>query len=429
MTNEERYNRDKASVISMIKYILITLIGIVVIYLFSKFAVMMIPFLIGFILAKCSFAISAPMIRHHEKKSRPLPKPVKKVENKERSLLARIIKPEAPAEPKSFAVRVSILVYVLLLIFTFVACAVAILLLLSQGNKLLISLSKLTDSFGEGMFDLSLLDSLASENGGFLPLNIVEIIKDNVINMANSLLKQIPTFLSAVITAVWNFVGSLPMIIFSIICVILSGYYFINDGHEVTKFYLKNVPNKSFRKKSLSLINDLSKTLFRVIGGYMLLLVVTSVEAWIVLSLSHVDYAVILALITGAIDFLPVLGISATMIPVCIYCFFHGNYTAIVIIIIGMAVMTVIRRVLEPIVLGKTMKLHPLLMLIAMVIGVYVWGPIGFLLGPTVMIIVVQSAKVFEIDKKLLAFLSRVLHKFMAPEESDDNEKRSKVKA
>ena len=85
--------------------------------------------------------------------------------------------------------------------------------------------------------------------------------------------------------------------------------------------------------------------------------------------------------------------------------------------------MTVIRRVLEPVVLGKSMKLHPLLMLIAMVIGVYVWGAIGFLLGPTVMIIVIQTMKIFDLDKKLLAFLSRVLHKFMSdPEEIDHSE-------
>ena len=57
-------------------------------------------------------------------------------------------------------------------------------------------------------------------------------------------------------------------------------------------------------------------------------------------------------------------------------------------------------------------------MLIAMVIGVYVWGAIGFLLGPTVMIIVIQIMKVFELDKKVLAFMSRVLNKFMKKPEA-----------
>ena len=45
------------------------------------------------------------------------------------------------------------------------------------------------------------------------------------------------------------------------------------------------------------------------------------------------------------------------------------------------------------------MQLHPLLMLIAMVIGMYVWGAIGFLLGPTAMIIIIQVMKVFNLDE------------------------------
>ena len=46
MDSKERYERDKASVISMIKYILIIAIGCVVIYFFAKLAVVLIPFLI-----------------------------------------------------------------------------------------------------------------------------------------------------------------------------------------------------------------------------------------------------------------------------------------------------------------------------------------------------------------------------------------------
>ena len=426
MTNQDRYNRDKASVISMIKYILIVLIAGAVIYLFSKFAIMMVPFLIGFILAKLSFWFTdkAFKIFHIDGKKHPI-KVRKSIDpDKKRSLISRIIKPEANTEPKSLRVKCSIVIYVVLLIVTLLVCAGAILMLLSQGNKLLTTMSKLGDSLSyEGVLEFASLDFLSVDNGGFIPTNFIDIIKENVTSMTNNLLKQIPSLLSSLIGALWKFVGSLPMILFSIICVILSGYYFINDGHDVTKFYLKNIPNKSFRKRSLSLINNLSRTLFRVLGGYMLLLLITSVEAYIVLLIAGVDYAVIISLVTGLIDFLPVLGISATLIPVIIYCFIHGNITGVIAIIIGMALMTVIRRVLEPVVLGKSMKLHPLLMLIAMVIGVYVWGAIGFLLGPTVMIIVIQTMKIFDLDKKLLAFLSRVLHKFMSdPEEIDHSE-------
>ena len=92
--------------------------------------------------------------------------------------------------------------------------------------------------------------------------------------------------------------------------------------------------------------------------------------------------------------------------------------TGIIILVIAMAIMTVLRRILEPAILGKSLHLHPLMMLLGMALGVYIWGAIGFLLGPTMLIIILDVCKVFEIDKKVMNFLSRVLSNFMKkPEE------------
>ena len=78
--------------------------------------------------------------------------------------------------------------------------------------------------------------------------------------------------------------------------------------------------------------------------------------------------------------------------------------------------MTVIRRFIEPPILGKSMHIHPLLTLVAMAAGVYIWGAIGFLLGPVVFIILLDVFKVFGLDKKLRNFLSRVLEKIISNE-------------
>ncbi|MBO7449684.1 MAG: AI-2E family transporter [Clostridiales bacterium] len=411
MSSKERYEKDKASVISMIKFILLTLIGCVVIYFFSKLVVILIPFLIGFILAKTSHAMAKPFVKLFSNKKKPI-KP-KKPKNTN-SFWFKVTHPNGEKKPKSLQTKVSLVFYVILLVFVAIGCVWIIIATLSQATSAITALTKFADNIDyEALKRAANLNKLSTEHGGFLSPDIVELLKQNVDNIMHNMIKAIPDILSKVVAALWKFVGSLPMIVFSIVCVILSGYYFISDGPEVAKFYMKNVPHKSFRKKSFSLINNLSVTVFRVLGGYTVLLLFTSVEALIVFKIADVKYAIILAVVTGVIDFLPVLGIAVTMWPVIIYCALEGNYFGAVVVFIGLIAMTVIRRIIEPMVLGKSMQLHPLLMLVAMVIGVYVWGPIGFLLGPTVMIIVIQVIKVFSIDKKILAFLSRVLNKFM----------------
>ncbi len=57
------------------------------------------------------------------------------------------------------------------------------------------------------------------------------------------------------------------------------------------------------------------------------------------------------------------------------------------------------------------MNMHPLATLFAMIIGVAIWGAIGFLVGPVVLLIVLEILKVFSFDKKLRDFAGKILSK------------------
>ena len=266
-----------------------------------------------------------------------------------------------------------------------------------------------------------------SDQGLVITDDMMTSLQGDIDGIGQNIVAAIPTFIRSSLSTIWKLIGNLPYAIFVVISIMLSGFYFINDGPAVLKFFARNTPNRKFRNRVFGLINDLSMTVFRVLGGYMALLVITAAEAYLVFMAAGVyNYALILALITALIDFMPVLGISATMIPVMIWLFLNGKITSVVIIIIGMAIMTVIRRFIEPPILGKSMHIHPLLTLVAMAAGVYIWGAIGFLLGPALAIIILQIIKVFEIDKKVGEYLSGVFERFFAPKETDKKADKKK---
>ena len=275
----------------------------------------------------------------------------------------------------------------------------------------------------------SILERFSVANGGFITEEMMASLQQDIDGIGQNIVAAIPTFIRTSLSKIWNLIGNLPYAIFFVISIMLSGLYFINDGPAVLKFFARNTPNRKFRNRVFGLINDLSMTVFRVLGGYMALLIITAAEAYLVFMAAGVyNYALILALITALIDFMPVLGISATMIPVIIWLFLNGKIMSVVIIIIGMAIMTVIRRFIEPPILGKSMHIHPLLTLIAMAAGVYIWGAIGFLLGPALAIIILQIIKVFEIDKKVGEYLSGVFERFFAPKEDEKENGKKKKK-
>lgn len=411
MNDVERYNKDRASVMSMIKFILIVAITVAICYFARVVVIIMVPFLIGFMLAKTANVMSKPIARIFDKN----PQNIK------------------TGKKKSTRTKTALVCYVILNIILFVIILIVLAGLLWQANAVLNTLSSASVNMNADMsLSGDILARFSVENGGFLTKEMIATLQDGIDGIGKNLVATIPTFVRSTISAIWKLIENLPYAIFFVISIILSGFYFINDGPSVLKFFAKNTPNRKFRNRVFGLINDLSMTVFRVLGGYMALFVITAAEAYLVFTAAGIyNYGLILALITALIDFMPVLGISATMIPVMIWLFLNGKFVSVVIIIIGMVIMTVVRRFIEPPILGKSMHIHPLLTLIAMAAGVYIWGAIGFLLGPALAIIILQIIKVFEIDKKVGEYLSGVFERFFASKDDgktgDDTKENGKA--
>jgi len=401
----ERYERDRASVMSMLKFILIVAILIGVAYVGKIIVVILVPFLIGFLLAKTSVLIA---------------KPISKLFDKDATKIK-------PGKRKSTHTKTSLVVYVILNIIVFILIVLTCIGLIYQANSLLVTLGELSKTIKPTeMVNTQILERFSVDNGGFLTADMIDSLEESVTNMGQTIIKNVPTFASTTLSKVWQLVGNLPYGVFFVISILLSGFYFISDGPAVLKFFVKNTPNKKFRNRVFTLLNELSITVFRVLGGYLVLFVITAVESLIVFWCAGLhEYAIVLSIITALIDFLPVLGVSATMIPMMIYQVANGQYISAAVLLAGLVVMSIIRRFVEPAVLGKSLKMHPLITLIAMAAGVYIWGAAGFLIGPVLAIIIIQVIKVFEIDKMVGKYFSGVLDRFM----NKDDDRSAEVTA
>lgn len=404
LTDLERYQRDRTSVMAMLKFILTVVIVIAFCYAGKIVAVILVPFLIGFLLSKTSMLIA---------------KPLSKLFDKDASKIK-------PGRKKSTHTKVALVVYVILNIFVVIFIILVCIGLVYQANNMLVAIADAAKTFKPAeLINVQLLERYSVENGGFLTADMIDSLKENVANMGQTVVKSIPQVVSSALSSVWKMVGNLPYAVFFVISIILSGFYFINDGPAVMKFFVKNTPSRKFRNRVMTLLNELALLVFRVLGGYFALFIITAAESFIVFFAAGLrEYAIVLAIVTALIDFLPVLGISVTMLPMFIYLIAQDDYVAAAIIAIGYIIMTIIRRFIEPPILGKSMHLHPLITLFSMAAGVYIWGAPGFLLGPVLAIIIIQVLKVFEIDQKAGTYFSGVLDRLI----SDKDEKGKKAK-
>lgn len=406
MTDPDRVLRDKATILAIIKYVLITAIIILVLYLGLRLFMILIPFAIGFILARAAIAL-ADRLHHFE------------LHKHTRQSLDRgpaASGTEAPALPASRAkwpesTRPAVFFYILMVILIFVLFGAVIVVSVSQIRALAAYLPTLVRERNFVAQVVQLLNDLSTRFGGLVDPATLAQIENELAALQQDLIHAIPNIASTILNAVADFIGSLPVIIFSIVVMIMSGYYFITDSGSVIDFLGRNVPHKLFREKTGRLIRTLSMTLFRVVGGYLLLLIITFIAVLIGLLIIGMPYAVVIALVAAIVDFLPILGISATMIPISIYMFINGNIWGGLGALIIWAAITFLRRLIEPPILGNAMNLHPMATLFAMIVGIGFYGLIGILLGPVILVIAKEVLSLYGFDVKLRKIFAEILSK------------------
>src|SRR5690606_27870815 len=112
------------------------------------------------------------------------------------------------------------------------------------------------------------------------------------------------------------------------------------------------------------------------------------------LSLLRSPYAMLLAVLSGLLDLLPVLGPGLIFVPWLLYHFILGDALFGLGLALVYAAISFIRTVLEPRIIGERAGLHPLTALIALYVGLKLFGMAGFVIGPLSAILLKSLARV-----------------------------------
>ena len=169
-------------------------------------------------------------------------------------------------------------------------------------------------------------------------------------------------------------------VLFAVVTV-LSGLRFCTDGVRLKRASLALLP-KRWRKAIVSRSEDFLRFCHGFLRAYLLLFLLTFFELLVGFLVLGLDYAVLPALLVAAVDILPVLGVGTVLLPWAIVELLCRRFYLGFGLILLWLVVTVVRQVIEPRLLGKTLGVDPLLSLAASYIGWRLFGVAGLLLGP-----------------------------------------------
>lgn len=216
-----------------------------------------------------------------------------------------------------------------------------------------------------------------------------------------NLTTNVQTFVNSLSSSILSFATTIPekFVFFIVFCVAVFLFSFSLDTmrERILDF---------FEEQSQSQVNEVLQGLKRSIFGFLGAQIILSAFTYVVtlagLFILGAPYPLAIALLVMIVDILPILGVGSALIPWAVYQAVAGNLYMAIGLVILFLVITVLRRVIEPKIVGDAVGIGALPALISMYVGFKLVGLIGFFIGPLIIIIysAMRKAGLFQIKIK-----------------------------
>ena len=202
-----------------------------------------------------------------------------------------------------------------------------------------------------------------------------QTVSDMIGNALAALSGELPA-----LAAKW--ISALPSALLFAAVTVIAGFYFCIDGHWGERV-IPLLPRALGDRIPLwrSAVKRIS---WRYVKAYLVLLLLTFAQLFLGFTLLRIEYAFLLAFVISVVDILPVLGVGTVLVPWAVVVHLQRNHRLGIGLLILYFAVTVIRQVLEPRLIGKSLGLHPLCTLLASYAGWKLFGVLGMALGPIV---------------------------------------------
>jgi predicted PurR-regulated permease PerM len=237
-------------------------------------------------------------------------------------------------------------------------------------------------TFVNGLPDLAaqLARSVGAVSGWLVsgPLHLSET---QLSDFADRIVKSLQDNQSGITTGAITTIAAVGETLAEMLLVLFALAFFLYDGPRIWQFLLRVVPGGPRRRVDVAGRRSLA-ALVSYVRATGAVAVVDAVGIGIGLAVLRVPLAVPLAALVFICAFIPIFGaVVAGAVAVLIALVANGPLIALIVLIIVIAVNQLESHVLQPFLLGRAVKLHPLAVVLALATGLLVAGIAGALLA------------------------------------------------
>ena len=153
------------------------------------------------------------------------------------------------------------------------------------------------------------------------------------------------------------------------------------EAPRITAGSLALIDDPQSRERVRRVATDCAKSITGYISGNLLISVVCGILTYIALKVMGVPFAGLIAVFVAVADLIPLIGATLGAVVAVIAAGVHSLPALIVMIIFFILYQQLENHVLQPLILSRTVKLNPLAVLVAILLGVDLAGILGALLA------------------------------------------------
>ena len=284
----------------------------------------------------------------------------------------------------------SIIIYVVFILFLIIFFRIFIPIIYNELNELVSTLPAIMTKITNFIDDL------------FKEVNVEGIdingMKDNILGAitayGNSISSSLPTTIVNVMSKLFSGLGS---IFFGLII----GLYMLFDFDNVTNLLLKLIPERH-QMEVADLLENIGREVRKSVNGTLLVACMVFVCDTIGFSIIGLKSALLFGLFCGITDLIPYIGPYIGTAVATIVAFTQNTFVGVGVLIIAIIVQLVESYILQPVVMSKATKLHPVTIICGLLIFGHFFGIIGMILAVPIMSI---FKVIWKFLVKKLAFL------------------------
>ena len=263
-----------------------------------------------------------------------------------------------------------VLAFIVSAIFTVGVVSFVVLPLFGQLNELLAKLPEYSKQM-EGDSLLGLLKDPTASGAPLLPSSLEGLLEDAINSIMGFLASVVRNLLNSTVQMVANLVG--------LVVVPFLAFYFLKDWRQLC-LMITDLFTPGARPKVSHVLARIGVAISGYVEGLWKLSLLSALSVTIVLLILGVPYPLVFGLIALVAETIPVIGPMISAIPAIFVAYTATTpNTALLLAVFYIIYYTMDSQMLQPIVMGKKINLHPVVILLALMIGGKLFGILGML--------------------------------------------------